>query len=329
MSVSIYTISDNRPDFIPWQKETFDHFLKDPYEFFVVNNASLDANAKKVRKICNDLGITCIELPEKHHESPNIANAYPADYLIHNYISRDKHSDVSILIDSDMFLMKEFSPRTFLGNNWLSALPQRRGPVKYLWIALVMINHKQIQDLENLSFCCTLCAGLCPYYDPSQWYWGTINGQKVDVGGATYFYLHAHRKYKVKELWSTHDISLQRKNLQYLPLGIRRTYNPEYRFQILNQTFFHYTAGSNWRKQSDDFHSKKSRLAREFIDGVMDGKLEMPRMPAHKKYIDPVFHWSQYRKSIRYYWKSFLSRCKQMISRLLGRGGKPEVPFKG
>jgi hypothetical protein len=322
MSVSIYTISDNRPDFIPWQKETFDHFLKDPYEFFVVNNAFLEANAKKVRDICNDLGITCIELPEKHHESPNVANAYPADYLIRNYISRDKHSDVSILIDSDMFLMKELSPRAFIGDNWLVSVLRHRGHVKHLWVALVMINHAKALDLENLSFCCSPCKGVCPYYDPSLWYWGTIQGQRVDVGGATYFYLHSHPNCRVRYLWSTNDITPAGGNMHFLPPEIRQKYNPSFGFQILEQTFFHYSAGSNWDNQNDAFHAGKTRLAGEFLQGVMDGTMIMPPMLWSRRYEDPFFRWGQYRKSVRYFIKVFLSRSKRFALRLIGKDKK-------
>ena len=185
--------------------------------------------------------------------------------------------------------------------------------MNYIWNGLVFINHKTIEDIDELSFCCSGCKGLCPYFNDALWYGNTIEGQMVDVGGAIYFYLRNHPQCKIKYLTSTHHIKPERNNLEYLPKPILDKYDCEFAYEIVNQTFLHYGSGSNWKRQSAEYHARKTKLTYEFIRGAIEGRIEMPARPCKGKYRDPEFRLSQYANSLRYFINRTLARRRDVV----------------
>ncbi len=306
MDVKIYTFADKRPDFIAWQAETFSHFLTDPYELVVVNNGSSPELSRQIRDHARSLGLSHVEIIDKHHENPNVACAYPIDWVIKNCLVPDKDVRNSIIIDSDMFLVKKFSALDFVGDYEIAALPQRRGHVRYIWNGIVFINHRTIRDLDQVSFHCSGCWGYCPGFDTRRWRKGKIEGQGVDVGGDMYFYFKGHPGCKVKYLFSTHHITPERKNLNALPSEILSEYDAEFAFELIEQKFFHYGSGSNWKNQPKDYHSRKTQFTDQFLRKVVNGSIVIPDLVQRKNYVDPGFRYSQYFSTMRYFLSKML-----------------------
>src|SRR5690349_3530182 len=107
--VLIITVAYNRPDFIPYQYKCFQKFLTDPFTYIVYNNADNELNEMNITKTSNDIGVRCYRVPQGIHESkyPSVRCAESLNYAIMRHIV--PYQGYVCIIDSDMFLIKEFS----------------------------------------------------------------------------------------------------------------------------------------------------------------------------------------------------------------------------
>jgi len=275
-----------------------------------MENGSRPALSQQIQQTCQELGVTCIPVPDRHHENPNVACAYPIDWVVQNWIAKDQESQYSIIIDSDMFPVRQLSVDKFMADAALAGLPQRRGHVRYIWNGIVLWNHRRMLDWDQVSFHCSGCRGINPYFRQELWWGNQIEGQVVDVGGAMYFYLRDHPRLKVKYLVSTHHITTQRKNLQALPANILAEYQNEFRFELIEQIFFHYGRGSNWDNNSPTYHQRKSALMEKFLQCALYDQLSFPEQFVRPPYKDREFHYRQYLDTFRYHIKRLLKKGK-------------------
>lgn len=261
----IITHAFNRPDFIELQVETFKKFLKDDYEFVVFNDARIKKISNEISKVCKLKKIRCLKIPQEIHDRPYMYRFPGEDYnnpcvRCANVVqySLDTlgfgHNDLVMIIDSDMFLIDNFSVKDFMDGNVLAGVPQRRGPVNYLWNGLVFFDMTTLPDKKSFSFNC-----------------GKYEGHPCDVGGALHYYLKKHVNLKLKYIHGTSLIRNQenvpRKNRHELvnmlfDLGAT---NCEF---YLNYKFFHYRSGGNWDNRSKSYHKHKTSALHRVIDNA-------------------------------------------------------------
>jgi len=61
--IKIYTLSHHRPDFIPLQYESIKKYVKDEFEYIVINNAvDNEKNSSEIERVCKDLGVSTIKV---------------------------------------------------------------------------------------------------------------------------------------------------------------------------------------------------------------------------------------------------------------------------
>lgn len=197
--VKIYTFAHNRPDFIPIQYDTFKKYIKDDFEFVVFNNEKPGSHGgydplrkEEIFKVCEHLGIECIEVQldddirvlnneaQFHngaYTNGNTACSYPFTWAWKNYVVKDKN--ISVLIDSDMFLCREVSFNEIMKDYNFAYVPSYRNDcsLKYPWNGLVFVKPQEIPNPEEVSWGC-----------------GYINGTAVDVGGEACHYLEKYKK---------------------------------------------------------------------------------------------------------------------------------------
>ncbi len=180
-TVLIITHSFNRPDFIEIQDKTFKKFLKDDYTFVVFNDAPQEEISDKIIKTCNRLNVPCIRIPQSIHDAPYLERWPGEDY--HHPVVRCAnvvqfsldtlgfdYDGIVMIIDSDMFLIKEFCVQEFLNGFDIAGVLQSRQHIKYIWNGLVFFNMQTLPDKKTIDFNC-----------------GKIDGIGVDVGGHTYY----------------------------------------------------------------------------------------------------------------------------------------------
>ena len=257
MKVKIYTYPDKRPDFILRQKKTFDAFLQDDFEYIVINNGSNEELRKEIFYICNENNITHYLIDSPNHSNPTIACAYPINQSLDRFIKNEKVADISVIIDSDMFFIKEFSIFDFVKDYELAAIKQIRGNVNYIWNGIVFINHKKIVDIKEFDFG-----------------FQRINNQHTDVGGNMYFYFKKHPNCLLRNILHTSHINGANKNLKVLPKYFLKKYDIDFCFELIEKSILHYGRGSNWDGMPHDYHKRKTEFLDEFLEKSLNKEIE-------------------------------------------------------
>lgn len=198
--VAIYTLADQRPDFIEPQYQTFKKFISDEYEYIVLNNAiSSKKRRAEINDICTRLNIRCIEVKKDpafnilagekaiswlgSYVNANLACAYPLAWSWPS-ICEEHKNNIVVIIDSDMFLCRETSFNKELDGKDASFIIQYRGPehgrtqakVTYPWNGICVFDMKKIPDIKSLDWGC-----------------GAIHGFPVDVGGQSHFWMEKNK----------------------------------------------------------------------------------------------------------------------------------------
>jgi glycosyltransferase involved in cell wall biosynthesis len=282
--VLIITHSFNRPDFIEIQYQTFKKFLKNDYEFVVFNDASKDYLCTQINKTCKQLGLSCIRIPQEIHNRPYLKR-WPQENFNHPCIrcanvvqySLDTvgfmHDDIVMIIDSDMFLIKELNIQELMKAYDLVGVAQyREKDIVYLWNGLVFFNMKTLPNKHQINFNC-----------------GRVEDVAVDVGGHTYYYLKNNPTIRkqfvdIAHLWCFACQACQETNnpccnhntqfLQeqgYSSAVIKLIQDgPDNAELLMDNTFFHYRAGGNWDNKSAKYHQQKTKILHQFINMILN-----------------------------------------------------------
>lgn len=307
--VLIFTYAYNRPDFIALQHTTFNCFMKDDFELIVFNDAINTYNSKSIKKVCKACNLTCIDIPQEIHQrsylhrpntgsfapfdQPSVRNSNVVQYSLDMY--GFEHDDIIMLVDSDIFLVKEFSIRQFMEGYHLTGFLKnccsdtftaqhrtKKPHLNHIWIGLVGINMKTAPQKEVINFNC-----------------GFLKNKKLDAGGYTNYYLMNTKGLAVKPiertclrelicencnknqtLFCTHNSAfLLNKGhskefirfIQDTPIlyGKNQFRNSEF---FLDFTFVHYRAGSNYNNVNDSFTKAKTKAFDTFIAHLLSSE---------------------------------------------------------
>ena len=267
--VLIFTYAYNRPDFIEIQYQLFKKFLKDDYEFMVINDARTREMEHDINQMGNKLGLRVIRFPQHLHDkpylkrwpkenyhSPAVRNCNVVQFSLNNY--GFDHNDIVVSIDSDLFLVKEFSFRNHVKEYDIAAT--KSGWAGWLWIGYLVLDMRTLPEKRSFNVNC-----------------GQVDDKPVDAGGHTLYYLRNHPTINVKYVSNCHitgpitDKShLNRlgcnecdaRFLSKVPSGI----NLEY---IHQSTFLHYRGGTNWDQKSSGYHAHKTSLLQQYVSDLL------------------------------------------------------------
>ncbi len=307
--VLLVTYVFNQPEFLEIQYKTFKKFLKDDYELIVFNDATDPKLNLAIIDVCKKYNLKNIAIPQEIHDrpyldrprtglfvdnnQPSARNANVVQYSLDMYESEFNKYEIIALIDSDIFLVREFSIKDFLGENdiaaWNKPCCDLGLPCQYLhseyegfhffWIGLIFFNPKTIPNKNALNFNCNV-----------------INNAQADAGGYTYFYLQATPEAKIKYFnrlrliesycqycvyrqlptcgHNTHILqnyglnTLQIKFAQTMPIIYDTHWNRNIEF-FLNGIFLHFRAGSNYLNIPSEYLLKKSKAFNTYIHTIL------------------------------------------------------------
>lgn len=248
--IKIYTFPDKAPQFIRWQNELLKRYLHDDYEFIVMNNASNSILNEEIVGECQDMRIRCIDVLKKDFSTGCFACAVPIQWTIDNYIGKDDEN-ISVIMDSDLFLMKDFSFTTFMDGWDIAGVPQSRDGgykiIEYIWNCILVLA-PSAPDKWSLDMGC-----------------GTIYHAPCDVGAFSYFYLKSHPNIRWRRINSTGIIIDHPEVLDMFPSKIRGEYKLEYGMEILNGEFLHLRGGSRWDIKPKEFYEAKEEFIKKLV----------------------------------------------------------------
>lgn len=234
MTVQIFTSVVNRPDFVETQHKLFEKFIKEDYQFNVVDD-SLDENiSSEFKEVCEKYNITYYRKSQENRSSDESrwAGARHATETIQwtfDEIIKKKHSEELILfLDSDMFLLDDFSVSEYMEGEIIAGLPQTRGHVKYIWNGIMFFDMKKVFSTDpDLNFSD-----------------GMVEGEMTDIGGHFHYYFNKNNVImkETNVTYPTHfnDIEIQDDEI-----------TNGFNFELhVDNKFLHYRAGTNWHTQS-------------------------------------------------------------------------------
>ena len=269
--VLIFSHHHNRDDFIKIQYDTFKKFLTDDYEFIVFNDGPNDIMCNKIDTTCAELNIRCIRIPQKIHTYPYLYRL-PRETMNHpcvrcanvmQYSLNElgiKHDDIVAIIDSDMFLTKEFSIRKYLEGFDLAGVKQQRpNSVEYIWNGLVFFDMKTLPNKQLINFNC-----------------GEVNNTPVDVGGQMHHYFKQTpqvrcrfitqgyvAQYAPKSVEELHRLLFNEPMIQFIKA------NPHVVELYADNSFVHYRSGTNWDRKSPSYHANKTEILQTLITSIL------------------------------------------------------------
>lgn len=264
--VLILTHSYNRPDFIEIQHRTFQKFFQDPYIFYVFNDAPEESMAKAIEDVCTKCGIPCVRIPQAIHTQPYLPRKPDDDWQnpavrCANVVQYSldtlgfAHPGLVLLIDADMFLIRDFSLVKTLQEAALAGVPQKRSHISYVWNGLLFFNMHTLPDKETLNFNCT-----------------SIDGIALDVGGATYPYFQSHPDlpfFPIDNLYLAQWNTLTKHQKAFPALEWLFNQHPQEIEFLLDYTFLHYRSGSNWNARNPEYHRIKTDILYQFIEKIL------------------------------------------------------------
>lgn len=258
--IKIYTFADKRPDFINYQEKLFKKFIDEKYEYIVVNAASNNFLKQEIHKICKNLNLTELSYPILNQTDPTTACSAPIQWCWNNYMSIDTEN-ISVIIDSDMFMINKFNFEQYLSNYDICADYDKRKHVNYLWNGL-MIFSPNLKNRNKLNF--------------SQ---GFFEGTVTDVGGNLYYFLNNYKP-KTKHINNCGYIIDKNNNMHLLPPELKEFYSnepgKEFACEFFERTFFHYRGGSNYDKMGEEYIYKKTKLIETLVEKALNDSLTIP-----------------------------------------------------
>lgn len=250
--IQIFTFSQTRPDFIELQLRSFAKYLKEDFQFTVFNNDAFNKSNVTAAE-CKKLGLECIDVERDStleakcnalepagssvfdgsvYRNINVACGYSLCWSWENVISK-KTGNVCIL-HSDVFLVEPIRLSDALADADIRYFPQRRISFEYMWEALVIANMDRLPVPETMN-----------------WFCGLVDGINVDVGGQTSQYIKDHP-------------DVRRKHLQAERFNDGDETGYEM-FYVDGVPVLHYLRGSNWNKQSSEYHRLKTEWLKNKI----------------------------------------------------------------
>jgi hypothetical protein len=258
--VIIYAFYPNRPEFMPVQARCFRRFLRGDYELRIVNSATSETARAEIAATAADLSLLSLNVavPDR-----SLSPSHAHSQLIHEVLRhqpKPPSGSIICLIDSDMFLLRDFSFHDFLDGYALAGRKDRRGNVRYLvGSGILAINTALVPSVTDLDFTPTC-----------------IDGVHTDTGGGLYHYFRNHPTAKVRGFAYSGKVNTRNGNRSCLPDVSRARYDDGFSIEIWEHAFLHYVSGSNWDKRGGGFHERKWDYVNTVVDGCIAGTTTLP-----------------------------------------------------
>jgi hypothetical protein len=262
--ITIYTLADKRPDFIAVQHASFKKFIKDEYEFIVLNNAmGSRKRTEEIYRICEELHIKCIKVKKDRkfniigkqksigwtgtYTNPNVACAYPIKWAWEEMCEYNKDK-LFMLIDSDMFIRRDISFSNEMEGYDAALWMQYRGlsekrtkaSVTYFTNGICIFDPSKIKNIKEMNWDCGIIKK------------AFVNGYAVDVGGYIYTWLKENNlKIKHVSEYAIYSYKIKENDIIWLECAQNGNYYYSFEYNRKDKTTSNYVCHEiGW--QADD-----------------------------------------------------------------------------
>ena len=282
--MKILTAVVNNPEFIEIQYHTLKRFYRGDYEFIVFNDAKPFADytnsgdttlRQQIEDKCRELQIQCVSIQNDHHVVKDNASERTADAMNLMTTYMIEHPDQYLVIDSDMFLIHDFSAEQYKEYSAAIVLQTRINPTyHYPWNGLYYFDMTKLKNTDQMRW--ERVPGYCDTGGHmNDWFLGQMdqrsipNTDEIRWSNQTF---HNDLFYFIKHLWSgtwnheeTPDYIKERPNLlEFLSTDPRNT-NGKFFCELYDNAFLHYRAGGNWRQEGLAFHNENTKKLKSVL----------------------------------------------------------------
>jgi hypothetical protein len=266
--MKIINIVANQPIFIKLQYLSLKRFISTDFEYIVFNDGKdwpditnfNDPTQGKdaVSRMCNELNITCITIPNESHREMGCASRRHGDSLRFVVEYMKNNVDEYLMLDSDMFLIDHLDIQCYREYDCACVL-QQRGVFSYIWPNLFYINmntakHLELFDLSIISSVGDTGSASHKWLESFSTPYPSCDLIRHSTTQYTneHFYFIRHLwscSWNESELPSTYHTTL----LDFLK-GDPRNVGNTFFCEIYDNKILHYRGGTNWMNQSKDLH---------------------------------------------------------------------------
>lgn len=260
----------NNPNFIRLQYALLKIYMPCEFEFIVFNDAKQFPDytnfgdpqlRNQIITTCNELGITCINLENGHHQyGTQKASSRHADSLrvVKKYMQ--SHPDSYLMIDSDMFPIRTIPIEKYAMYKSGAIVHQRDKGKEFMWPNLFYLDTRTMPNFSKMN-------------------WDTMPGYDTGAMSHKWLALQNHNQiFFIKHLyslgWGREDISnanYKKELVDFLESDLRNM-NDKYWCEIYDECFLHYRAGSNWNGEGKDVHHTMAKRIEVMLQSLIDGK---------------------------------------------------------
>jgi hypothetical protein len=152
MKIQIFTSVVNRPDFVEIQNNLFKKFLKNDYQFHIIDDSVDSDISEKFKNICEQNNLVYYKKPERQGSmSPGQACADAIQWTFDTIIKEEYSDQIVLFCDSDMFLIDEFDIEEYMEDVVIAGLPQYRGHVTYMWNGIMFFDMSKVMFFTKFS----------------------------------------------------------------------------------------------------------------------------------------------------------------------------------
>lgn len=296
--VLVVVIAYNQPSFLGLQLACLQKFMVEPFTFVVYNNADNAKMENEIATECTQLNVSCIRVPQEVHKNQNNPSNRCAKSLQYAYDKQiASHRPYSMVLDTDMFLIRKFSIVDYLQGFDMAGIYQTREHIHYITNQLIMFHTSKLVHPWEITWDC-----------------GLVDGVGTDVGGTFHNYM---TQYPFIELKRIETISSQVLDKKELSKTIRSVQLQNYLLHdygekpfselYADQTFLHLRAGSNWCEMPETTQTERITNLRLFLKGILldssvaaSGAAELRRVIAKLKPTKKVLSFSLYNNNPKY-----------------------------
>jgi hypothetical protein len=285
--IQIVTTVSAWPEALEFQSKLLKKYCGDDFEFIAIvdtdprphySNLWIKNAREKAIEIANRYCDTVIELPEYLHQNRSLLFPETSEFDPRNPALRcavtcqfawqhlkQTNCERAILIDSDMFPIRDFNFESMIKGKSVGAVHQVRknemNQVEYFWNGILAADFVRDCSLFDISFDA-----------------GIYNELKTDAGGGTYIWVLNNYK-KINWLNSLSSLTWSEDEMpDYVTLKLKdfiqlddRNELSNYYSEIYMDTFFHFRAGGNWNAEPSKIVIKRRiKLFEAFCDMLFE-----------------------------------------------------------
>ena len=240
--MKILTYAYNKPEYLAIQNRCLKKFIKEPFDFYCIDNSKEDIFTNQLRQICQNEQIIYTRNLKPDHTLEGTSHYSALQWSFDTIISNT--NEICVMIDHDNFPINYISITDFLGDNHVAGCPQSRDHVEYLNPALMIFNTENMPNKHSLSFKGSL-----------------IDGKTTDIGGELYFYFRDNPSVKKKHLTMGPILGAD-------PLlsDLAKKYGYPHTFDLIEGAFVHPRNGSNWSRVPVQEFANRDKLIFDLLN---------------------------------------------------------------